>query len=200
MKTRSIYEKPELVSRLEASGLKLADLGCVMLGVEFDHNILTKGFSYGTIGQTDLYISENPDHWWITGDVTDRAHVTLRFGLLKPAHEQEDLVKLALDGWTPPEFLPIEKFIAFDSPHLDEPYKCIVAEFNDDTLRDAHDRLGYLPHLNTFAEYKPHATVAYVHEARVHDWLHWLNSGIVSRAVSIKKDWLDLGRKSNGAA
>jgi hypothetical protein len=51
----------------------------------------------------------------------------------------------------------------FDSPYPDEPYYCIVAHIKvTPELLEGHQRLEFLPHINTFAGYKPHMTVAYI--------------------------------------
>jgi len=42
-------------------------------------------------------------------------------------------------------------------------YYCIVANIKvTEELQDAHNRLEFLPHINTFDSYKPHVTIAYI--------------------------------------
>jgi len=193
--TENIYDFPALVEKYRAGDNW--DLGCVMLRVSFDDAMLSKGFSYGRISPADFYYSTDPERSYIAGDVTSKSHITLRYGLVKSAHEFEEEIHILLDdlGFDSLDYLPVSYFEAFPSTFNDEAYACIVARFDLSVLEEANRRLGYLPHINTFPDYKAHATVAYVKQSETKKWLEWLNSGVVSRVVRVQKDWLDLGRE-----
>mgnify|MGYP001761390293 CR=1 FL=1 len=142
------------VKALQRRGIDVAALGCVMLDV--DGPPISR-----LLPATWLYWSEHPDRQWISGP-QDSAHVTLLYGLLDNANTIREDVDEVLDGWeTGP--LTTDRVGAFPSPFEDEDYSCIVAHLSlTDNLRDAHARLSLLPHIDTHAEYKPHATLAYV--------------------------------------
>jgi 2'-5' RNA ligase len=57
----------------------------------------------------------------------------------------------------------------------DENYAAIVAEVEDQHLEEAHQRLSYLPHVNTFAQYRPHMTLCYVRLETAQKWMDVLN-------------------------
>lgn len=145
----------------EAEGIQLDKLGCVMLDTE-------------PIPMPKMYELEIPEvfykspdqskgRFWIDGYVADRTpHITLLYGLLTPANEQPENVARVMEGWSMPT-VTIKDFGFFDSPMDDEPYYCIVGHIEvTPLLLEAHQRLSFLPHINTFAGYRPHITIAYV--------------------------------------
>lgn len=162
------------------TGVDPNKLGAVMLPVGFRKRMLERGYELGIISESDLYTSENPDLFWIKGDVTERAHVTLLYGLLTPAYEQAETIARLLQDWKAPDWLPIVSFEAFPSTIAGEPYACIVARVGDryDYLAEARGRLEYLPHVNTFPTWKLHATVAYVQADAAERWLEFLGSRV----------------------
>lgn len=147
-------------------GINYSNLGAVMLNVE-TINILKLAPGI----EKDLYFSEHPYRPWLAGDVASReAHVSLRYGLLRPAYESRESIDLLLADTTPKK-VHLEAIEIFQTPFHDEEYSCIVARVR--RTRDlvlAHDRLGYLPHVTTFPEYKPHVTLAYVDRTKVTRW------------------------------
>lgn len=198
----SIYEHPWLVEHYASQGHPVGELGCVMLPVLFPAGVLERGYEIGILDRSDLYFSEDPSRWWITGDVREKAHVTLLYGLLEKAYEQDELIARLLEDWAAPAGLPIIGYEGFSSPYPDEPYVCIVARVDDSTgaLATARGRLEYLPHINTFPEWKLHATVAYVHKDSAEAWLSYLSGRSVSHDfVTVgQRDGravLDLGRR-----
>lgn len=147
-------------------GINYTKLGVVTLTLEtLDIPKLAPGI------ENDLYYSEHPYRQWLAGDVASRkAHVTLRYGLLKPAYDTRETIDLLLSD-TVPTKVHLEAIEVFQTPFHDEEYSCIVARVRSaHNLVLAHDRLGYLPHVNTFPDYKPHLTLAYVDRTRVARW------------------------------
>lgn len=121
-----------------------------------------------------LYYTENPDRFWIDGEVED-SHITLKYGILPGVTRQH--VDAVLDGW---QLTDVHKreVIVFDSPYEDEPYKCIVLAMESESLRDANSLLSMLPSISTFRDYVSHLTLAYVHENYVDEALAFCKSAI----------------------
>lgn len=88
--------------------------------------------------------------------------MTLRYGLLPQVRRQH--VDAVLAGAEIPAVLYVNDIEVFDSPYEDEPYDCIVARVAAPGLEELHQRLGFLPNLNTFPTYKPHVTLAYTRQ------------------------------------
>ncbi len=142
----------------DALNIDLGALGVVMLDLEAIEV---------SIDESNLYYSPDPAKFWIQGDVTDRLHVTLLYGLLKPAAEWKDHIDLLLEDINIPSVV-IDYVSFFDSPYEDEPYYCVVAHLKiSDELKAANSQLQYLPHINTFPEFKAHATLFYIKKDKV---------------------------------
>jgi hypothetical protein len=43
------------------------------------------------------------------------------------------------------------------------PYACVIAHVSSPDLIEANRRLRFLPHVDTFLDYRPHVSLAYVH-------------------------------------
>lgn len=136
-------------------GYDLAELGCIMLDLE------PQTFK---INESALYYANNKKYGWIDGNVAGKTpHVTLLYGLLRSGNELKKQVDTLLPKDCIPKEVTIEKVAHFDSPYDDEPYYCIVAHLKvTPELQEAHDRLTFLPHIDTFAGYKAHFTLAYI--------------------------------------
>lgn len=159
MKELKSHDFPEVYKWL---GLNLNTLGCVMLDVE----PLSNMYSIGQEGaEVALYYAKNKERFWIDGWIADKvAHITLLYGLLEQGKNYEPHIKKVLEGWEIKEVV-IKHISYFDSPFQDEPYYCIVAHIQMTAeLLEGHQRLEFLPHVNTFAEYKPHMTICYINK------------------------------------
>lgn len=135
-------------------------LGCVMADIE----PLDSMRSISDKGESDvLYYAQNSERKWIKGWIAGKtAHITLLYGLLQNAHTWADQVHAVLDGWELDE-VEIDKVDYFESPYEDEPYYCIIAHIKvDEKLLEGHQRLEFLPHINTFTDFKPHMTICYI--------------------------------------
>ena len=132
-------------------GIDVKKLGCVMLNVSaIDlHRHVPDALWY-----------RDPETPWINGPELE-PHITLLFGLMESAHTWREYVDEVMEGWTAPEFIGIRSFERFGGPTA--PYDAIVGVVNYGHfhLKDAHQRLSRLPHINTFP-YQPHLTVGYV--------------------------------------
>lgn len=169
---------PEVYNYLD---IKMSDLGVVMLDV--DPIQVTDMVDQG---KQDLYFSENPGLTYVQGAVAESgAHLTLLFGLMKKGLEYKPVIDAVLEGWVPPR-LEIESVEAFESMYPGtEPYSCIVAKVKvTDELLEGHARLQMLPHVDTFPDYKPHITLAYVNKDAEAKWLKALQ-GLGSKRFAV---------------
>ena len=140
-------------------GINLDTLGCVMVDIEPLDNM----WSLEQDGFISLYTSPNLNRKWINGWVVGEvAHITMLYGLLDNAHNWEKPINAVLKGWEM-ETIEIDHIGYFDSPYPDEDYYCLVAHIKvTDELMEGHQRLEFLPHINTFTGYKPHMTICYI--------------------------------------
>ena len=110
-----------------------------------------------------LHISPDKERFWIDGWVAaQNPHITLLYGFLTEAKNLQPHIENVLSGWKLEE-VEIEDIGFFESPYPDEKYWCIVAHIKTTpTLLEGHQRLEFLPHINTFAGYRPHMTLCYL--------------------------------------
>lgn len=139
----------------ESLDINTDKLGCIMLDLQtFDITKHVEG------GEADLVQTTGQTDHTMGAVAETEAHVTLLFGLLQNGNTIKEQVDKVLDGWNLDSVVldEITSFpVAPDSPHVP-----IVAKLWDTRLIEAHDRLSLLPHVNTFTEYDPHVTLAYV--------------------------------------
>jgi hypothetical protein len=155
----SAHQFPQVYAAL---GYDLTKLGCIMLPIVQDDDL--RRIVADTINPEDTYTSDNLSHTWINGIVTDTAHLTILYGLLRSGMELKQHVDTLLDdGKAVPNEILIADVGSFDSPYDDEPYYCLIAHAQlTDNLLAAHTRLTFLPHIDTFPGYEPHITLAYI--------------------------------------
>lgn len=151
------YDFPVIYQRL---GITPGSLGCIMLDVE-------------PIPVQDIL--ERPDDWFYFSDMAELryvkgpvaatvAHATLLYGLTPDANagqNQRASIDELLDGLDLSSVTidHIEQF----APQYNQPYACIVGILKtDNDLGEANRRLRFLPHIDTFINYVPHVTLAYV--------------------------------------
>lgn len=114
-----------------------------------------------TLPEEVLYTSTNPDKFWIRGLVLDKTHVTLLYGLLQKAYTLKPQILEVLAGWETPS-IEVEEVSFFDAPDKEEYYTIIAKIKKTPLLLEGHNRLQFLPHINTFPIYSPHITLAYI--------------------------------------
>jgi 2'-5' RNA ligase len=141
-------------------GINLSKLGCVMLDLEPLENMYSIEAEGAGIA---LYYAKNKERFWIDGWVCDKlAHITLLYGILEEGKNYQPHIKEVLKGWEMND-VEIEDIGYFDSPYPDEPYYCLVAHIKTTPkLLEGHQRLQFLPHIDTFTGYKPHMTICYL--------------------------------------
>lgn len=158
-------------SLYRALDIDLDTLGCVMLRVQPVRvsDLIPEDWAYRT---------DNPKRFWIRG-LEGGDHITLLYGLLTQRYGSESqyhsAVDTVLDGWWPE--VEIDSIGSFPSPYDDENYACIIAHVRGN-LADAHQRLSFLPHINTFPTYKSHLTLCYVKAERRDQTIARLNEGL----------------------
>jgi len=159
MKTENQLSAHQFKAMYEKEGIDLATLGCVMLDTE----PIPKPLMYEREIPEAFYTSPDEKKFWIKGYVADQTpHVTLLYGLMTPANEQPENIATVMEGWSL-DSVVIEEFGFFESTMKDEPYYCIVGHIEvTSKLLEGHERLQFLPHIDTFAGYRPHITIAYV--------------------------------------
>lgn len=167
--------------------IDLDELGCIMLNVEPVRGI--------NIDKDWLYYTKDTKKFWIDGYVFDKvAHLTLLYGLLDSGHNWEKHVETVLKEWKM-DTVEVESIGYFDSPYKEEEYYCIVAHIKvTDELMEGHQRLEFLPHINTFNGYKPHVTLAYVKkDEQIRDSVIAMFNNMIGYKLPVKS--LNLGDK-----
>lgn len=124
------------------------DYGCVMVDVSVKNWEEITSF----IDNQDLYTVENDN----TYGLQDRPHLTLLYGLHKEVTSEmvEDVLK---------DVKPFD--IEIDGVDIFENEDYDVVKFNikkTDILQSIFDELSKLPNSNSFKDYRPHITIAYV--------------------------------------
>jgi len=174
----------------KALDVNLDILGCVMLDVEPLNNMKSSDIE-------GLYTTKNPNRKWIAGWIAGEiAHITLLYGLLDNAHNWENHIKIVLGDWKMNE-VEIDHISYFESPYPDEPYYCLVAHIKvTPELMEGHQRLEFLPHVNTFTGYKPHMTICYIKKDEVlrDKYVKKFNELWTSKKLKVKEE-INLGYK-----
>lgn len=168
------------------------DLGCIMLDLE---PMKVMDFMKGH--ENDLF--ENPK--WEQGSLPAETvpHVTLLYGLLENGNVWKDKVDTLLNGWGI-DSVKIDHVGYFDTS---DSYAVVAHLEKSPELVDAHERLTLLPHINTFSEYLPHMTLAYVKkkETNVAEWVNTLNKEYAGKTVkAVGINYGDHPKKSNNSA
>lgn len=152
------------------------DLGCIMLDLE---PMPVKKYVEGK--EDELF--ENPQ--WDQGSVPAETvpHVTLLYGLLENGNVWKKKVDALLKDWEV-KTVTIDHVGFFDTP---DSYAVVAHLVKTPEIVDGHERLTLLPHINTFSEYLPHMTLAYVKkDADVDAWVKALNKQYKGKKVKAK--------------
>jgi len=158
--TVTAYSFPRVYERLGMAGAPRR-LGCIMLDLEPIPvtSMLPADTAY-------FYGDDDQNLRYARGPVAEKgAHATLLYGLTPDEHagvrERESVDEL-LAG------LDLSSVTIADIGHFPGqfglPYACIIAHVTSPDLIEANRRLRFLPHVDTFLDYRPHVTLAYVHE------------------------------------
>jgi 2'-5' RNA ligase/phage gp29-like protein len=170
----------------EGTGVDPDQLGCIMVDVEtlpvLEH--VPDDFADDLVEATTRH-----DHQ-MGAVAEDEAHVTLLYGLLENGNVWKDKVDAVLDGWSMDK-VEIEEVGYFETP---DSFAVIAHVKLTSELVDGHERLTLLPHIQTFSEYHPHITLAYVSkDADIDDWVDYL--GTAYNGKTVKATGLNYGDK-----
>lgn len=134
----------------ENLGIDTNRLGCIMLD--------TEPIEVGSlIDPEDLYT--DPEDEFAQGIISESTpHVTLLYGLISSGQAMRKHVDAVLAGWELGS-VQIVHVTAFEG---NPDYTPLVAEVSTDGLDEGNARLRLLPHIDTFPEYRPHITLAYL--------------------------------------
>lgn len=175
---------PELYDGMD---IDTDNLGCIMLDLE-----PMKVMEYMKGSENDLFENPKWDQGAIPAETTP--HVTLLYGLLENGNVWKDKVDTLLKGWGP-ESATINHVGFFDTP---DSYAVVAHLEKNSELVDGHERLTLLPHVNTFSEYQPHMTLAYVKKSA--DVANWVNVlGKVYNGMTVKAAGINYGDKKEQA-
>lgn len=122
--------------------------GCVMVDVPVSNwDEIT---SY--IDPEDVYTGDDDTH-----GIQENPHVTILYGLHKEV--TSEMVKSVFEGFTKDINIEVNGIGIFENKDYD------VVKFNvnpDGALQELHNKLSELPNSNSFPDYKPHITLAYI--------------------------------------
>ncbi len=182
----------QLPSLYEGLGIDLNGLGVVMLSLEPGQSLVDEKLG---LSADDLYTSKHPNRKYLTGEpIVHASHTTLLYGLL-PGINAAD-VQDVMHGWEPPLAVLIDSYELFPAqlpesdPDYDQ-YAVLVGRIqllNSPEVLEAHQRLSLLPHIDTYPEYKPHVTLAYVKKEAAPQWLWIAEARDIMLSVDTSKD------------
>jgi|694.fasta_scaffold114311_3 2'-5' RNA ligase/DNA polymerase III epsilon subunit-like protein len=130
----------------------------------------SSGYEYGCV-MVEVPVSNwdeitsyiNPEDVYTGGDdahgIQENPHVTILYGLHEGVTEED--VKSVFEGFTGSINIEVDGIGVFENKDYD------VVKFNvnpDGALQDLHDKLSEFPNSNSFPDYKPHITIAYVNK------------------------------------
>lgn len=150
---------------LASIGVDIKTLGFV--GLTFDpldvrEQLDKQSWGVRIVESDYVYAPEGDYRTWVQGPVAEAsAHVTAKYGLLTPSHERKQIID-ELIGWPRDVSVEVVDIEVFPSPYPDLPYGCLVARLGGDELASMNAALSVLPHVDSFSEYKPHLTLAYL--------------------------------------
>ena len=148
-KSISARDYPDLY---DGTDINPDDLGCIMIDTE---SLEIKSLLDDDM-QAQLF--DEPKYDQSSTPAENVPHITLLYGLLENGNIWKDKVDQVLEDWSI-KTVTIEKVDYFKTP---DSYAVIGHIEKTPELLDGHERLTLLPHIQTFSEYKPHITLAYV--------------------------------------
>jgi len=161
---------PELYDDME---IDTDNLGCIMLDLK-----PMKVMEHMQGHEDELFANPKWDQGAVPAETVP--HVTLLYGLLENGNTWKNKVDALLKGWNV-NSVKINHVGYFDTP---DSYAVVAHLEKTSELVDGHERLTLLPHVNTFSEYMPHMTLAYVKKtANVNNWVSTLNKEYAGKTV-----------------
>jgi HK97 family phage portal protein len=157
------------------------ELGCIMANLQ-----PLKVLEIVEDSEDDLVEKTKND--WSPVPAEDEPHVTLLYGLLENGNKWKDKVDTVLEGWK----LKGVKITEVGTFELEDSIAVVAHIEKTPELIDGHERLTLLPHIQTFSEYLPHMTLAYIKkDADAEKWVKAL--GAEYNGKSIKFSGINYG-------
>lgn len=130
---------------------------------------------------SDLALNVTMDRSPVPGETSP--HVTLLYGLLNNGNTWKEAVDDTLSSptqWSA-EKVTIETVSYFEQP---DSYAIIAHVERTSELLDGHARIGLLPNAQTFSDYRPHMTLAYIkRDADLGKWLKALGEAYNGKEI-----------------
>lgn len=173
---------PDLLEGIKIDPRALTDddyRGCIMMSTE-----KIPVAQYVKNAEKDLFENPKWDQGALPAETTP--HTTLFYGLLNNGNVWKPWVDRVLSEPTKWEMdtVKINEVSYFDLP---DSYAVIALLEPTSKILDAHGRLSLLPTVNTFSEYHPHVTLAYIKkEADIDKWVTSLGKKYNGQIVSTK--------------
>jgi 2'-5' RNA ligase len=130
------------------------------------------------INKKDLYLGKDGDRGY--GFETE-PHVTWLYGLHEDVKDED--VKSKIDNVTTVNF-KLDKISSFNNENFD----VIKFDVTSDDFTRYNKDLSELPHTNSFKNYHPHCTVAYVKPGKSEIYIKKLNDFIKDNPLEFKVD------------
>ena len=126
---------------------KLRSYGCLMLDFAFeDWDEWIKKY----VDEKDLYTEDNKGY-------SDNPHVTILYGFHDEEVDHNELEKDIKEKITAP-IINFKNISVFEN----EKFDVVKFDLKHDSLNEMNEYFKKFPHTDTFPEYKPHVTIAYV--------------------------------------
>ena len=123
------------------------EYGCVMLYLDFPQ----MEEIHNSISKEDVYVDEQDPSYGLEKE----PHVTLLYGLHKGIGFPDIIRKLKSISFQPPVLGSLSLF-------ENEKYDVLKFDVSGEFLNEANQALRSFPHTNSYSDYKPHMTVAYL--------------------------------------
>jgi len=151
----SVEQTDESDTPIEKTKEHLYEYGCVMLPVNDDISAIVRYWCKKNINTDDLYINEDEG---IEG-FEDSPHVTVKYGIV-----ENDISKISdiIEGYDPITIKCGNVEIFDTNPKFD----VVKIHITGDKLQKLHDMLSEKNDGDSFPEYKPHLTLAYVQKGK----------------------------------
>lgn len=149
------------------------ELGCIMANLE-PLKVLEM------VDDSEADLVEKTKNDWSALPAEDEPHVTLLYGLLENGNKWKDKVDTVLDGWK----LKGVKITEVGTFELPDSIAVVAHIDKSPELIDGHERLTLLPHIQTFSEYLPHMTLAYIKkDADADKWVEALGKAYNGKTI-----------------
>jgi len=148
------------------------EFGCAMLMLPINKDSWKKLLD--EISPDDLYGTKEEGF-----NVETEPHITLLFGLHKNVSDEDvqEIVK---------KMKPINISMKTITCFENDDYDVLKFDVKSSDLKKYHDLLAELPHTDTYSEYKPHSTIAYLNKGKAKKYIGHLNHSFKCQCFDIE--------------